>query len=202
MKWPFTGRNLLVQNQTENSRKSDDPKGILFSYWCVLTWNLFIFFATLGVKMFVLLKWRQKWRKSCRQVHTVNTRMETSVINFQEMNTFQLHGFKYSCTNPKCSRSSGPSASPCLSGTCWWKRCSGYKACGLASPHGFRGEAYKYPFVNWLFSAGSMETSRWSGWCPAWPCVSLGTKRWDGMHQWWVEGHETPLALQFHTQGF
>lgn len=158
------------------------PTGVLFSYRSMLTWKLFIF-ATFGVKIFVLLKWRQKWRKSCCRVHIVNMRMEMYVVVFQEMNKFQLSGLKYGCANPKCGRSSGPSASPCLSGTCWCVRRSGYNTCGLASLCGFCGGAYKYPFVNWLFSTGSMETSCWSGWCPAWPCISLETKRWDEMHQ-------------------
>lgn len=138
MKWPFTGRNLLVRNQSENSKPVRKfkyiwwPKGILFSYRSLLIWNLFIVFAIFGVKIFVLLKRRQKWRTSCCQVHTVNTRVKIYVIIFQEMNKLQLHGLKYGCTNPKRSRSSGPSASPCLCGTCWCKRrseCNCTQAC-------------------------------------------------------------------------
>lgn len=82
--------------------------------------------CNLCAKISGLSKRRQKWRKSCCQIHVVSTRMEMYVSTLKEMNKLQLHRLKYGCTNPKRSRSSGPSAFPCLSETCWCKRCWGY----------------------------------------------------------------------------
>ena len=105
------------------------------------------------------------------------------VIVFQEMNKLPLHGLKYGCTNPKCSRSSGPSASPCLSGHIGARGARDTMHGSLPHRMVSMGKHTNIPLKIGYSQLGRWRRPAGLGRALHGRCISLGTKRWDEMHQ-------------------